>query len=184
MPESPNGQKYPERPRSPIPAWAVGIAVAGLCCVCCFPLTAIMYPILSQVKAAGLKTTELANVKEICLGAAAYAEDHDGYFPPDTASAFKMRDVLAKYTPDISIFRTINPGGGEILGNPALGGLSGAALAMPERVVFVYDSLAWPDGGAVAGFADFHATDTESMAQIQDLLTTPPKKQIEPKTSL
>ena len=48
-------------------------------------LAAVALPVTSRVRSAACQAKSIGNLRQLSAGATAYANDHDGYYPPDTA---------------------------------------------------------------------------------------------------
>ncbi len=82
-----------------------------------------------------------------------YANDHDGLLQPEMSSAQSAKPYLHPYLYSDEACLSLNPDGGEILGNPLLAGKEFAAILKPEDTIVFYDSKPWKREALVA-YAD------------------------------
>lgn len=101
------------------------------------------------------KTQALNNMKQLALGAMIYTADWDDVMPWPQSTA-GIQEVTAPYLKNDSLWTSLNPNGGKILFNMALGGVSLVDVPDPANTVLYYDSNAWPGGQRLVGFTDGH----------------------------
>lgn len=107
-------------------------------------------------RSASAQTEALNNVKQCALGTMMYVADYDDVYPwPQSTRA--VHEVVRPYLKNDNIWNSLNPKGGQILFNMALGGVSSQDIPSPAETVLYYDSMAWPDGRRVVAYADGHA---------------------------
>ncbi|CAN5664124.1 hypothetical protein BH11ARM2_BH11ARM2_00090 [soil metagenome] len=132
--------------------------VMGACALCTPVLAAILFPVFSSARVAARRTQGLSNMKEIATGVLVYASDADDHFPPAMESADAMRFTVGFYlrTAPATIFSSVNPKGGEILGDKRLSGRLLTSIVSPAEAVMLHDSLAWDGRTAPVAFTDGH----------------------------
>lgn len=171
-------QYMPAKPKSGVPiwAWAIVACIFGFCC--CGVFGAILFPVLASARVAAKRSLGLTNMKQIDLAALLYANDNDDCLPPDMSSARAFRPYLAAYARNPEIFASVNPVGGEILGNAKLSGKSTRKLSDPETTLLAYDEKPWFSDRGIVGFADGHAqvvpfTRISALLAVQPFRATP-----------
>lgn len=147
------------------------LGLAGGCVV--LILAAILFPVFASAKSAATKSATVSNVKQLSLGMILYASDADEHFPPDMTSAEAMRPAIAQYLPKEDVFKTLNPNGGEFLGDARLSGRSLDDLVSANMTIMLRESRAWPDGDVCVGKADGSAK-RMPFAQIAALMRPDP----------
>jgi prepilin-type processing-associated H-X9-DG protein len=93
--------------------------------------------------------------KKLAMGFVILLTDYDDIIPWVQDSG-TMRNMLVLYLKDKETLKTHNPAGGQIAYNPALWGVALKDIAEQARTVVFFDSLPWPDGKRIVGFADGH----------------------------
>jgi guanylate kinase len=118
----------------------------------------LLFPLVSRAGSRAREAKTLLNIRSLGAAVLLYATDNDNRLPPDMSSASAVRRAVARYVADEGAFTTLNPAGGEFLGNRSL---SGATLKLGDpglrSVVMFYDSKAWPDGSRAVVWLDGHA---------------------------
>jgi prepilin-type processing-associated H-X9-DG protein len=87
-----------------------GLAIGGICtggasvllALVAIPLIAILLPSLSRAHDLAKRTADAANLRIVGLGAAAYASDNQGLFPPDLQTLLNSGDISARQLVDPS----------------------------------------------------------------------------------
>lgn len=170
--------------RKGMPVWAILLCIFGGGCVLCGPiLAAILFPVFSSARHAALNTAAISNMKELGLASLIYANDYDGAFPPKMATALEAKPYLRADSQakapgsdqaNDSIFVSMNPSGGVILGDPRLAGKDPESFADPAKVVMFYDERPWPNGRGLACYVDGHAKSQQTFAEVKQALRVDP----------
>jgi len=111
--------------------------------------------VVTPIAQASAKAATVSNLKQVALGMIMYTSDYDDVFPyPQSTKAVQY--VTYPYLKDAKVWKTLNPNGGEIRFNMALGGVSASAIESPAETVLFYETKDWPEGGRVVAFTDGH----------------------------
>lgn len=97
-----------------------------------------------------------SNIKQIALATMLYASDYDDV-TPYVQNTKTVQTVTAPYVKNMDVWKTLNPNGGRILFNIALGGVATSSIPAPAEAIMYYESNPWPDGRRCVAFADGHA---------------------------
>lgn len=118
---------------------------------------AILIPLLSRANTGAREKQTLLDIRRLGAAVLLYATDNDNHLPPDMSSAEAARKAVRRYVSDERAFATLNPRGGEFVGNRALSGI-GFKPDDPNlgRTVMFYESRAWPDGSRAVVWLDGH----------------------------
>lgn len=112
---------------------------------------------------------QLDNLKSLGTGMMMYVADYDDVFPYAQSTKGAQHASMPYYQSE-ECWRSLNPNGGQILYNVAIGGVSASSLQNPSTVVLFYETKNWPDGKRGVVFADGHVS----------LLTDDEWKKVEP----
>jgi hypothetical protein len=161
-----------EAPRKGSTGWVVAavVVIAG-CGGCGVVGAAILFPVFASSKEAARKTAALSNIKQVSLGIVMYTGDHNERFPLAMDSARTFGPVIDPYVKNRALFMSMNPAGGEILGNKKLSGKRFDKVVDAAQTIMIYDSLPWRGEKALVGYTDGHARASEpygsAMANLQ-----------------
>ncbi|HWD40285.1 MAG TPA: DUF4339 domain-containing protein [Fimbriimonas sp.] len=156
------------------PVWAILLAVfGGMGVLCCPILAAIVIPVFAQARVAAHEAKAVTNLKQLAIGVLLYSEDNDDAFPARLDTALQTQPYLSPYVMDKGIFKSLNPDGGQILGNRVLSNHLVTAVAAPRQTVLFFDEKPWRPSWALASFVDGHAARSPFM-QLQALLSVNP----------
>jgi hypothetical protein len=147
-----------EAPKKTSTGWLIAavVVIAG-CAGCGVVGAAILFPVFAQSKEAARRTAALSNIKQLSTAMIMYASDYDDRYPLAMDSARTFGPVINAYVRNRSMFMSMNPAGGEIMGNKRLSGKPMEKLLYPAETVAIYDSLPWRDNKGLVGYADGHA---------------------------
>lgn len=140
--------------------WIIFAIVAGCFALCCLSvpvLAALLFPRFASAKTAALKVSTISNVKQIGTGLAIYQADNDDKFPASFSSNSDLIAAVKKHVKTESVFKTLNPDGGEILANQKLEGMEVFEVVNLTTTASLFETKNWKDGGKVYGFADTSA---------------------------
>jgi hypothetical protein len=151
----------------------VGLVCLFGCCGCGLLGSAVLFPVFAQAKYAAKKTAGISRIKQLGLALTIYQTDFDDVYPPNMSSAVKAKDALEMYA-DPSVFVSLNPKGGEILGNAKLARRSAVDLANPAITVTFYDERPWERGESLAVYADSSAKMHPSQSTVLSQLKSDP----------
>ena len=98
----------------------------------------------------------LSNAKQASLALMMYGNDYDDSLPY-AQSTKAVQFVTFPYSKTSSIWKSLNPNGGQLVFNMGISGALMASVPDPANTVMLYDSQPWPDGRRVVGFCDGHA---------------------------
>jgi prepilin-type processing-associated H-X9-DG protein len=162
-PGSPGGYAtYEDQPSSQgKAAWVLPVLIGcGVVLVGFFAVAAILFPVFAQsghsARTSRTKAMTMSNMKQVGLAAIMYSADCDDRLPLQLGSARQVKPVLLPYIRNEQIFTTLNPNGGEFLGNAKINGMSLMEVDKPAETVLFYESNDWPDGRRVVCYADGH----------------------------
>ena len=145
----------PKRPGMPTWAWVlIGFAVCG--CAGVPILAAILFPVFAQARYAAMKTQTLSHIKQLGTGAVLFEGDNDGLLP-NVSSEKQIYALMAPYVKNMSVIKSMNPKGHEILFNFKLGGHTQDQLKDSQNTIMFYEESPWPDGKRAVVFYDSHA---------------------------
>lgn len=149
------------------------VLVQWLACACiCLVVAAILWPVHAGSGAA--KTIiQLSDIKHIGLSLVMYASDYDDRLPPSISSNEDLRTYGLPYVKSTAVFQSINPSGGQFLGNSVLAGRKMGDIVDPAATVMVYDSRPW-NGHATVCYADSSAKRGASFDTMLQQLTVDP----------
>lgn len=110
---------------------------------------------MEPMQAAARGASSLSNLKQIGLGLAQYASDHDEVLPPMTSAA-TAKKVLMPYVKNAALF--VQPGANTpYLSNPILSKKKLAHIADTSRMIAFYEAKPAADGLRAVVFLDGHA---------------------------
>jgi len=125
----------------------LGLAVLG----------AILVPLLLRADTGAREKQTLLDIRRLGAAVLLYATDNDNRLPLDMSSAAAVRKAVQTYISDEGAFTTLNPNGGEFLGNRSLSGASFKPDdARLRKTVMFYESKEWPDGTRAVVWLDGH----------------------------
>lgn len=169
--QAPSGTTYaqavPARSGAPV---AIVVGIVG--CAMLFGvaiLAAILFPVFAQARLAARKATTLSHAKQAALGVIMYMGDNDDRMPPQFATAEDVHRCSIRYTKSENVYLTLNPAGGEFLGNPKIAGALSVECPEPSLIPMIYESRAWPDGKRATGWLDGHAKMAQDFDPLRDL---------------
>ncbi len=103
------------------------------------------------------RTLALSNAKQVALGIMMYLADYDDLMPY-VQSTPSLQKLIAPYTRNSEIWKTLNPVGAGLLRlNMSISGVKVTDIEDPANTPLVYDPNAFPDGTHLVAFADGHA---------------------------
>lgn len=135
----------------------VGLGLSGIGLVAVLPLmlmSAILAPVGARAHSNALRTRSQSNIKEICLGAVEFSQDHNDTLPTGKTIA-EWKSATISYTKSDDIYAspsTLEP----YSVNPALSGASLEKINAPATTPMFYESKADALEGHNVGFADGH----------------------------
>lgn len=109
-----------------------------------------------QASTAPFRSISESNAKQLGAAVLAYANDHQGRFPPDMRSAHAAMPQLARYVGSADVCRSGNPVGAEFWGNRGLGGTMVSGVANPRTTPMFYESRPWEDDTRFVVYVDGH----------------------------
>lgn len=94
-------------------------------------------------------------MKLVALSLLMYGTDYDDVFPFVQATKVAAR-VTEPYCKDKSIWKSVNPNGGQLQLNMCISGVMMTAIEEIAGTPLVYDSKAWPGGYWLVSHTDGH----------------------------
>jgi prepilin-type processing-associated H-X9-DG protein len=122
-----------------------------------------------------------ADFKQIALGTIMYATDYDDVLPY-AQSTRAVAYVTEPYMKNRGLWRTLNPNGGKVQFNLAVGGVALGTIQNPADIPLFSESAFWPDGARVVAFVDGHvrAVAKSDWPKIQKALAKTHKRSAKP----
>ena len=137
-------------------------------------LAAILFPLTVSDGRGSKRTVQLSNIKQVGLCLVMYANDYDDRMPPAMSTSDELRRYSMPYLKEAAILVSINPAGGELLGNGLLAGKKAGDIAKPAATVMVFDSRPWAGDYGLVCYADGHAKATIPFETMLQQLTVDP----------
>ena len=141
--------------QKPTAIWAL-VAASAVSIACMATMLPSHKKPLTPAQLAKLKKEATSNIKSLQLGVIMYATDNDDVYPIGP----KSKDILNEIYPYIksrSIYKDLNPNGGQLDFNYNLNGVDSKTIPEPANTPYVFDSKPWPDGTRPVAFTDGHA---------------------------
>ena len=149
----------------------LGKILVGVICV--LLLAAILLPVTGGSRASP-RIAQQSKIKQVGLGLIMYASDYDGKLPPAMSTNLELRQCGLRYTKNVEIFKSLNPAGGEIVGNGLLAGKSIDHIVNPAATVMGFDSRPWAENYGVLSYADGHSKASIPFETMLQQLTVDP----------